>query len=118
MSAADVVPHRSSRLSGADVPSLVFRTLVVVVAVCGAIGVGGFADVDNLRALLSSIAIVGLVALGLVFVTISGNLFMLSIGATMAVSSSSSPRWSATRDRPGARRHRRGGRGRSASCRA
>lgn len=87
MSAADVVPHRSSRLSGADVPSLVFRTLVVVVAVCGAIGVGGFADADNLRALLSSIAIVGLVALGLVFVTISGNLFMLSIGATMAVSS-------------------------------
>jgi ribose transport system permease protein len=77
----------TARLSGVDVQSLVFRGVVLAVAVIGSIAVDGFADVDNLRALLSSIAIVGIVALGLVFVTISGNLFILSIGATMAVSS-------------------------------
>lgn len=72
---------------GADARAVLFRAAIVVVVIYGLVAVDDFGTVANFRALLSSIAIVGIAAIGMSYVTISGNLFMLSVGSTIAAGS-------------------------------
>jgi ribose transport system permease protein len=61
--------------------------LVTVIIVCFAwVFVPNFGTTENLRALLFSVSSIGIAAVGLSFVTLSGRLFSLSIGATVAIS--------------------------------
>jgi hypothetical protein len=60
--------------------------------VTGLVLLWGWATIDNflstanVNAILYSVAAVGIAAVGMAFITLSGNLFMLSMGATAAVS--------------------------------
>jgi len=47
----------------------------------------GFASAANLHAVMYSVAAVGMAAVGMAFITLSGHLFMLSMAATAALSS-------------------------------
>lgn len=62
------------------------RMLIVVMALLASIFVEGFASLQNLSSILFVTVSVGVVAAGLALVTISGNLFMLSISATASIS--------------------------------
>jgi ribose/xylose/arabinose/galactoside ABC-type transport system permease subunit len=59
--------------------------LVMVVAY-GAFTTEGFATVANGKAILAAMAVVGIVAVGMTLIVLSGNLFSLSLGTTVAVS--------------------------------
>ena len=48
--------------------------------------IDNFLSTANVNAILYSVAAVGIAAVGMAFITLSGNLFMLSMGATAAVS--------------------------------
>lgn len=75
--------------AGADSP---WRVPVVVgVAVLGLLAVGWittprFVTVDNALIVVRSASIIGIVAVGLTFVTVSGNFFSLSLGETASFS--------------------------------
>jgi ribose/xylose/arabinose/galactoside ABC-type transport system permease subunit len=58
----------------------------VVVATIAAVAVHGFASSTNLRGLCLSVSLIGIVAVGLSFITIVGKIFTLSIPATIALS--------------------------------
>ena len=60
-------------------------TLFAIVLALAAVTTDGFLTVDNLKAILASTAIVGIVAIGMTFILLSGNLFSLSLGTTAAV---------------------------------
>ena len=51
----------------------------------GAADTSGFLTVANLKAILTSTALVGIIAVGMTAIMISGNLFSLSVGQTAAV---------------------------------
>jgi ribose/xylose/arabinose/galactoside ABC-type transport system permease subunit len=51
-----------------------------------AIAIPGFADPANIRAFFYSAALVGIVAVGLSFITLAGRIFSLAIGANVAIS--------------------------------
>lgn len=59
--------------------------LLAAVCIVGAATTDGFLTVDNLQAVLLSSAFVGVIALGMTVIMLSGNLFSLSLGATAAV---------------------------------
>ena len=52
----------------------------------GGATIDNFLSTANVNAILYSVAAVGIAAVGMAFITLSGNLFMLSMGATAAVS--------------------------------
>lgn len=62
------------------------RIAIVIVALLASIFIDGFASTQNLSSILFSTVSVGIAACGLALVTISGNLFMLSISATTSIS--------------------------------
>lgn len=62
------------------------RVVTLVLLVWAWATIDNFASVANLRAIMYSVSAVGIAAVGMAFVTLSGNLFMLSMGATAAVS--------------------------------
>lgn len=64
--------------------SVRIATAVVVLIAC--LAVDGFATTQNLSAILFTTVSVGIAACGLALVTISGNLFMLSISAITSIS--------------------------------
>ncbi|MBV8402429.1 MAG: hypothetical protein JOZ17_27460, partial [Acetobacteraceae bacterium] len=64
--------------------SIRIATLVLLIAAC--LFVPHFTQFANLQALCYAIAPVGIGAVGMALVTLNGNLFMLSMGATAAVS--------------------------------
>lgn len=57
-----------------------------VLFVAASLFVDGFATVSNIQALLLSVSLVGIIAVGLSLVTLVGRIFSLSIAATVAVS--------------------------------
>lgn len=59
----------------------------VAVLVYGAVTTSGFVTVANLRATLASMAFVGIIAVGLTAIVLSGSLVSLTLGTTTAVSS-------------------------------
>lgn len=58
--------------------------LFAALIVYGAITTHGFLTMTNVRAILSSVAFVGMVAVGTALIMISGNLFSLAVGSTAA----------------------------------
>jgi len=62
--------------------SLLFFGVLVVVA---ALTTDGFLTMTNVRAILSSVAFVGMIAVATALIMISGNLFSLALGSTAAV---------------------------------
>lgn len=91
---------RSARPAGAStawLPAIVpsyqsmhsvgIRAATVLTILYACVFVPGFADGGNVQAILFSLASIGVAAVGMAAVTISGNLFMLSLGATAALSS-------------------------------
>ena len=58
----------------------------VLLAIWASAAVPGFASSANISAIMYSTSAVGIAAVGMAFITLSGNLFMLSMGATAAVS--------------------------------
>jgi ribose/xylose/arabinose/galactoside ABC-type transport system permease subunit len=62
------------------------RAATVLIVVLASAFVPGFASPANLSSIMYATAAVGIAAVGMALITISGNLFMLSMGATAAVS--------------------------------
>lgn len=62
------------------------RAAIVALSLWAALALPGFATHANIVAIMYASAAVGIAAVGMALVTISGNLFMLSMGATAAVS--------------------------------
>jgi ribose/xylose/arabinose/galactoside ABC-type transport system permease subunit len=60
--------------------------LFAALIIFGAVDTHGFLTMTNVRAILSSVAFVGMVAVGTALIMISGNLFSLAVGATAAAS--------------------------------
>lgn len=82
-------PHRrprSSRTINLSDGAAVIRWTTIAIFTGAAIFVHDFATTRNLRALFLSVALVGIAAVGLSLITIVGQLFSLSISATVAVS--------------------------------
>jgi ribose transport system permease protein len=59
--------------------------IFAVIILVGSFTTTGFATVENLRAILRSSAFVGIIAIGMTMIMLSGNLFSLSLGTTAAV---------------------------------
>lgn len=87
MSSVQTSPARST-LRGVRVPlSVETATLIgllAIVVIVGAASTSGFFDLDNLRSIIRAAALTGIAAIGLTFVTLSGNFFSLSAGQTAA----------------------------------
>lgn len=71
---------RRRRINGAGIVPLLVA--VVVLGVVGAVSTAGFASVDNIRAIVTSASITGIAAVGMTFVTLSGNYFSLALQQT------------------------------------
>lgn len=83
---AETSPGLRSRLTARPRTStVVFAAMIAAVVVWG-VTTAGFFTVDNGKAILSSMAFVGIVAVGMTFIMISGALVSLSLGLTLAVS--------------------------------
>ncbi|MCW3007996.1 MAG: transporter permease [Solirubrobacterales bacterium] len=70
------------------VAQLLLRVITAAFAailVIGALTTEGFLSVDNVKAILGSTAFVGIIAVGITVIMLSGNLFSLSLGTTTAV---------------------------------
>lgn len=60
-------------------------TAAAVLLVLGAATTHGFLSISNVRSILSSSALVGIVGVGMSLLVLSGNLFSLSLGVTAAI---------------------------------
>lgn len=76
--------RRPLRLS--DVTLAVWIVIVVALTAYGAATTTGFLTVSNLKAILTAAAFVGIIAVGLTVIVLSGNLFSLALGQTAAIS--------------------------------
>ncbi|RQW63680.1 ABC transporter permease [Vibrio viridaestus] len=76
----------SALLSPTRIQATSVRIATLIVALFACFFVQGFATTQNMSAVLFSTVSIGIVACGLALVTISGNLFMLSISATTSIS--------------------------------
>ncbi len=74
-------------ISPARVHATVIQLVLVVMIVLAAIFVPHFLSATNISAILYAGAPVGIVAIGLALITMSGNLFVLSLAATAALAS-------------------------------
>jgi ribose transport system permease protein len=87
------IERRPLRL--ADAALAVWIATLAAVTVYGAATTTGFLTVSNLKAILTAAAFVGIIAVGLTVIVLSGNLFSLALGQTAAISASASyPRFS------------------------
>lgn len=86
MSAAAVAPARVARRSPAELGVYGLIGAASVALVVFALTTHGFATVDNVKAVLFSVAFVGTVAMGQTLIMISGSFFSLSLGTATAVS--------------------------------
>lgn len=85
---------RRRRINGARIVPLLVA--VVVLGVVGAVSTAGFASVDNIRAIVTSASITGIAAVGMTFVTLSGNYFSLALQQTAVMAGLCSCRPSGT----------------------
>ncbi|MCL2803342.1 MAG: ABC transporter permease [Micrococcales bacterium] len=65
----------------------IFASMLAVVLVAGAVTTEGYLTASNFKAILTSTAFVGIVAVGATVIMISGSQFSLSLGITVAVTS-------------------------------
>ena len=73
------------RISLADAALGLWIGTLAVLTVYGAVTTTGFMTVSNLKAILTAAAFVGIIAVGLTVIVLSGNLFSLALGQTVAV---------------------------------
>ena len=73
-------------LAPGNIHAASIRAATVILVVLAYATVPHFTDFGNVQSILYSIAAVGVGAVGMGVVTINGNLFMLSMGATAAAS--------------------------------
>jgi len=73
------------RFGWADVALGLWIGVLTVLVVYGATTTTGFMTVSNLKAILTAAAFVGIIAVGLTVIVLSGNLFSLALGQTVAV---------------------------------
>ncbi|MDX6534846.1 MAG: ribose transport system permease protein [Gaiellales bacterium] len=69
-----------------EIGTLAIVGIFLTVCIAGGLTTSGFATADNARAILVSSAFVGVIAVGMTLIMISGNVFSLSLGLTAAVS--------------------------------
>jgi ribose/xylose/arabinose/galactoside ABC-type transport system permease subunit len=74
------------RFGWADVALGLWIGGLTILVVYGATTTTGFMTVSNLKAILTAAAFVGIIAVGLTVIVLSGNLFSLALGQTAAVS--------------------------------
>ena len=70
----------------ADAALAVWIAVLAAVTVYGAATTTGFLTWSNLKAILTAAAFVGIIAVGLTVIVLSGNLFSLALGQTAAIS--------------------------------
>ena len=82
-------PFSLGALTGGSSSPLAIGIVAVaaVLLIFGAVTTENFLTVFNIKVILRSAAFVGIFAIGLTFVTISGNFFLLSLEETAAMSS-------------------------------
>ena len=73
------------RVRLADAALAVWIGALTVLTVYGAVTTTGFLTISNLKAILTAAAFVGIIAIGLTVIVLSGNLFSLALGQTAAV---------------------------------
>ena len=76
--------RRAIRL--ADIALAIWIAMLVALTVYGATTTTGFLTWSNFKAILTAAAIVGIIAVGLTVIVLSGNLFSLALGQTAAIS--------------------------------
>ena len=69
----------------ADTALAVWVGTLIVLTVYGAATTTGFVTVSNVKAILTAASFVGIIAVGLTLIVLSGNLFSLALGQTVAV---------------------------------
>lgn len=82
----DLTALRSSLFSPERIQSTAVWLATILLAVFASATVPGFSSAANVSAIMYATSAVGIAAVGMALVTLSGNLFMLSMGATAAVS--------------------------------
>lgn len=80
--AARLAPARLDQVTGATIVA----AATVLLAALAALTIDGFATVSNFRGLSLSLSLIGIVAVGLSFITISGQVFSLSVSTLIALS--------------------------------
>lgn len=91
MSTVSATPVRDGAPAGATAVLLPERLLQVAplafiaIVVVGALTTQGFLTASNALAILDSTAFIGIIAVGMTAILISGNLFSMSLGTTVAV---------------------------------
>ncbi|BCG86854.1 MULTISPECIES: ABC transporter permease [unclassified Mesorhizobium] len=86
MAALEMKSLGAALLSPERVQSTAVWIGTILLAIWASAAVPGFASSANISAIMYSTSAVGIAAVGMAFITLSGNLFMLSMGATAAVS--------------------------------
>ena len=76
--------RRAIRL--ADIALAIWIAMLAAVTVYGATTTTGFLTWSNFKAILTAAAFVGIIAVGLTVIVLSGNLFSLALGQTAAIS--------------------------------
>ena len=87
MSAAEAVAEpgpKAPRLR-LSFESLILLAMLALLVLFSAVTTDGFFDAENGRAIIRAAALTGIVAVGLTFVTLSGNLLSLSVEQTAAI---------------------------------
>lgn len=70
----------------ADAALVAWMVMLAGVTVYGAATTTGFLTVSNMKAILTAASFVGIIAVGLTVIVLSGNLFSLALGQTAAIS--------------------------------
>ena len=70
----------------ADAALAAWIAILAAVTVYGAATTTGFLTVSNMKAILTAASFVGIIAVGLTVIVLSGNLFSLALGQTAAIS--------------------------------
>ena len=70
----------------ADIALVVWIATLAALTVYGAATTTGFLTVSNMKAILTAASFVGIIAVGLTVIVLSGNLFSLALGQTAAIS--------------------------------
>ena len=70
----------------ADIALAVWVVTLAAVTAYGAATTTGFLTVSNMKAILTAASFVGIIAVGLTVIVLSGNLFSLALGQTAAIS--------------------------------
>jgi ribose transport system permease protein len=68
-----------------SVSTITIIAIFVVIVVVGAVTTRGFMSLENVKAILQASAFVGIIAVGMTAIMLSGNVFSLSLGTTAAV---------------------------------